>query len=191
VFEPFFTTKEVGRGTGLGLSMVYGIVKQSNGYIWCDSSAGTGTIFRIALPMVNERPTPRRLATKANHGGASGVVLLAEDEDAIRALARRILEREGYTVLEARDGRDALRVAAGYPSPIDLLVSDMVMPNLGGSALYAQLCNARPALRALFISGYTDDDIARRGLSEGGSAFLQKPFTAQALAAATAAALAT
>ena len=117
------------------------------------------------------------------------MVLITEDEDSIRALSRRILEREGYTVLEARDGREAIRVAAGYPARIDLLVTDMVMPNLGGSDLFAHLRLLRPDLRVLFVSGYTDEDMIRRGLKDVDSAFLQKPFTAKALAAAARAAV--
>jgi PAS domain S-box-containing protein len=191
VFEPFFTTKETGRGTGLGLSMVYGIVKQSDGYIWCDSTEGVGTTFTVLLPEVAESRSESSEPTETSSDRASGVVLVTEDEDTIRALARRILEREGFTVLEARDGREALRVAAGYPSRIDLLVTDMVMPNVGGSELFAHLRLLRPDLRVLFVSGYTDDDIIRRGLKDAGSAFLQKPFTAHALAAAAHAALAT
>jgi CheY-like chemotaxis protein len=189
VFEPFFTTKETGRGTGLGLSMVYGIVKQSDGYIWCDSTEGVGTTFTVLLPEVAESRSESNEPAETVSDRSSGVVLVTEDEDTIRALARRILEREGFTVLEARDGREAIRVAAGYPSRIDLLVSDMVMPNLGGSELFAHLRLLRPDLRVLFVSGYTDDDIIRRGLKDAGSAFLQKPFTAHALAAAARAAL--
>ena len=191
VFEPFFTTKETGRGTGLGLSMVYGIVKQSEGYIWCDSTEGVGTTFTVLLPEVADSRDESSEPTESTLGRAQGVVLVTEDEDAIRALARRIFEREGFTVLEARDGREAIRVAAGYPSQIDLLVTDMVMPNVGGSELFAHLRILRPDLRVLFVSGYTDDDIIRRGLKDAGSAFLQKPFTAHALAAAAHAALAT
>ncbi|HEV7992732.1 MAG TPA: ATP-binding protein [Gemmatimonadaceae bacterium] len=191
VFEPFFTTKETGRGTGLGLSMVYGIVKQSEGYIWCDSTEGVGTTFTVLLPEVAESRNETTEPTQGTPDRMSGVVLVTEDEDAIRALARRILEREGFTVLEARDGREAIRVAAGYPSRIDLLITDMVMPNLGGSELFAHLRILRQDLRVLFVSGYTDDDIIRRGLKDAGSAFLQKPFTAHALAAAARAAMAT
>jgi two-component system, cell cycle sensor histidine kinase and response regulator CckA len=190
VFEPFFTTKETGRGTGLGLSMVYGIVKQSDGYVWCDSTEGVGTTFTVLLPEVAESRNESSEPAETASARASGVVLVTEDEDTIRALARRILEREGFTVLEARDGREAIRVAAGYPAPIDLLVTDMVMPNVGGSELFAHLRILRPDLRVLFVSGYTDDDIIRRGLKDAGSAFLQKPFTARALAAAAHAALA-
>jgi two-component system, cell cycle sensor histidine kinase and response regulator CckA len=191
VFEPFFTTKESGRGTGLGLSMVYGIVKQSEGYIWCDSTEGVGTTFTVLLPQVGDAGSSAQEPVEAAPDRASGVVLLTEDEDAIRALSRRILEREGYTVLEARDGRDAIRVAAGYPSRIDLLVTDMVMPNVGGTELFAHLRILRPDLRVLFVSGYTDDDIIRRGLKDAASAFLQKPFTARALATAARTALMT
>jgi two-component system, cell cycle sensor histidine kinase and response regulator CckA len=189
VFEPFFTTKELGRGTGLGLSMVYGIVKQSEGYIWCDSTEGAGTTFTVLFPQIAECGSSPKEPVEATLGRASGVVLLTEDEDAVRALSRRILEREGYTVLEARDGREAIRIAAGYASRIDLLVSDMVMPNVGGSELFAHLRLLRPDLRVLFVSGYTGDDIIRRGLKDAVSAFLQKPFTAHALAAAARAAL--
>jgi PAS domain S-box-containing protein len=191
VFEPFFTTKELGRGTGLGLSTVYGIVKQSEGYIWCDSTEGVGTTFTVLLPQVAASGSTDNVPDEAVPDRASGVVLLTEDEDAIRALSRRILEREGYTVLEARDGREAIRVAAGYPSRIDLLISDMVMPNVGGTELFAHLRILRPDLHVLFVSGYTDDDIIRRGLKDAASAFLQKPFTARALAAAARAALTT
>jgi two-component system, cell cycle sensor histidine kinase and response regulator CckA len=191
VFEPFFTTKELGRGTGLGLSMVYGIVKQSEGYIWCDSTEDVGTTFTVLLPQLpgtGELPKEPREPVLER---VSAVVLLTEDEDAIRALGRRILEREGYTVLEARDGRDAIRVAAGYPSRIDLLITDMVMPNLGGRELFVHLRLLRPDLRVLFVSGYTDDDDIRRGLKDVASAFLQKPFTARALATAARTALTT
>ncbi|MDB4883132.1 MAG: multi-sensor hybrid histidine kinase [Gemmatimonadetes bacterium] len=189
VFEPFFTTKELGRGTGLGLSMVYGIVKQSEGYIWCDSTEGVGTTFTVLFPQVVDAGSAAQLPDEAAADRASGVVLVTEDEDTVRALSRRILEREGYTVLEARDGREAIRVAAGYPSRIDLLVTDMVMPHVGGSELFAHLRILRPDLRVLFVSGYTDDDIIRRGLKDAVSAFLQKPFTARTLAAAARAAL--
>ena len=184
VFEPFFTTKEQGRGTGLGLSTVYGIVKQSEGYIWCDSAEGEGTTFTVLLPHVPAEPHAAEQQPESVPDRGSGVVLITEDEDTVRALSRRILEREGYTVLEARDGREAIRVAAGYPSRIDLLMTDMVMPNLGGSELFAHLRLLRPDLRVLFVSGYTDEDLIRHGLAETGSAFLQKPFTAKALAAA-------
>jgi PAS domain S-box-containing protein len=189
VFEPFFTTKEQGRGTGLGLSTVYGIVKQSDGYIWCDSTEGIGTTFTVLFPQLPAETDASSEPAEQTLDRGAGVVLVTEDEDPIRALSRRILEREGYTVLEARDGREAIRVAAGYPGRIDLLLSDLVMPNVGGRELFSHLRLLRPDLRVLFVSGYTDDDILRRGLSDPGSAFLQKPFTARALATAAKAAL--
>ena len=191
VFEPFFTTKEQGRGTGLGLSTVYGIVKQSNGYIWCESTEGVGTTFTVLLPHVAAECRSSEEPDETAPSRGAGVVLVTEDEDTVRALSRRILEREGYTVLEAHDGREAIRVATGYPGRIDLLVTDMVMPNVGGSELFAQLRLLRPDLRVLFVSGYTDEDMIRRGLKDAGSAFLQKPFTARALAAAAKASMAT
>jgi hypothetical protein len=171
--------------------MVYAIVKQAEGYVWCDSREGEGTSFTVLLPEVArvDGAATEPPVTAPDRG--AGVVLITEDEDAIRALSRRVLEREGYTVLEARDGREAIRVAAGYPSRIDLLVTDMVMPNVGGSELFAHLRLLRPDMRVLFVSGYTDDDIIRRGLKDEKSAFLQKPFTAKGLAAAAQAALAT
>jgi CheY-like chemotaxis protein len=189
LFEPFFTTKEQGRGTGLGLSTVYGIVKQSEGYIWCDSTEGVGTTFTVLFPQLPEEVSASDEPAEEMPDRGSGVVLVTEDEDPIRELSRRILEREGYTVLEARDGREAIRVAAGYPGPIELLITDLVMPNVGGTELFAHLRLLRPDLRVLFVSGYTDDDIVRRGLSDARSAFLQKPFTARSLAAAAKAAL--
>jgi len=168
---------------------VYGIVKQSDGYIWCESTEGVGTTFTVLLPQLAAEPSASIEPAEQMPVRGSGVVLVTEDEDPIRALSRRILEREGYTVLEARDGREAIRVAAGYQGKIDLLISDLVMPNLGGTELFSHLRLLRTDLRVLFVSGYTDDDILRRGLSNPDSAFLQKPFTARALAAAAKAAL--
>ncbi len=190
IFEPFFTTKEVGKGTGLGLSTVYGIVKQSGGYIWVYSEAGHGTTFKIYFPVIEEDLTAgtRDESSSALRGG-SEVVLLVEDEDAVRVLTRRLLERDGYTVLEARDGRDALRVAAQYPQPIQIVVTDMVMPGLGGRQVFEALREIRPDLRVLYTSGYTDDEIVRRGLLDTEAAFLEKPFTATSLGAAVRAVL--
>ena len=186
IFEPFFTTKLPGKGTGLGLSTVYGIVKQSSGYIWVYSEPGLGTTFKMYLPRLEEDEIA---ATTAEHAviaplAGSEIVLLVEDEPTVRSLARRILERNGYTVLEAHDGRDALRVADQYKQPIQLLVTDMMMPELTGRDVWMALRSKRAELRVLFMSGYTNDDMIRRGLLEHGAAFLQKPFTAADLARA-------
>ena len=185
VFEPFFTTKDIGRGTGLGLSTVFGIVKQSGGYIWCYSEPGNGTVFKVYLPRTDCAES--MVATPSPVGmvpAGSEVLLLVEDETAVRALARRILERYGYTILEARDGADALRIAARYPDHIDALVTDIVMPELAGHQVFQALVESRPDLRVLYMSGYTEHDILRRGLVQEDTAFLQKPFTAAALARA-------
>jgi PAS domain S-box-containing protein len=190
IFEPFFTTKEVGKGTGLGLSTVYGIVKQSGGYIWVYSEEGRGTTFKVYLPVIEADLRGRASddSPAASHRG-SEVVLLVEDEDAVRVLTRRLLERHGYTVLEARDGRDAVRVAAQYPQPIHIVVTDMVMPEMGGREVFEALRAIRPDLRVLYTSGYTDDEIVRRGLLDTAAAFLEKPFTEASLGAAVRAVL--
>ena len=181
VFEPFFTTKDVGRGTGLGLSTVYGIVKQSNGYIWVSSSPGMGATFEIYLPRIADTVPRERSSAAPPTPPGSETILLVEDEDAVRSLARRILERRGYTVLEARHGRDALRIVKGHDGALDLVISDVVMPEMSGSELARQLGALRPGIPLLYMSGYTDDEIIRRGMLEPGLAFLEKPFTSSTL----------
>jgi two-component system, cell cycle sensor histidine kinase and response regulator CckA len=182
-FEPFFTTKEPGRGTGLGLATVYGIVKQSGGTITVESGAGTGTTFYIYLPVATQTAEPDTgPSVRRTPAGRGETVLLAEDEDSVRRLARRVLESQGYTVLEAINGRDALRLAEDYGGVIDLLLSDVVMPEIGGRMLAERLTGQRPDIEVLFMSGYTDDEILRRGLLERGQRLLQKPFTATGLA---------
>jgi len=190
IFEPFFTTKPAGQGTGLGLSTVYGIVRQSGGHILVDSEPGQGTSFRVYLPLAEET-TPARLAGSERTSCPCGTetVLVVEDEDAVRVLARRILERQGYTVLDACNGRDAVAIAA-RGGRIDLVLTDMVMPGMNGRALAEALAVSRPSLPVLYMSGYTDDEIVRRGLLAAGGGLLQKPFTVDSLARAVRTALA-
>jgi signal transduction histidine kinase/CheY-like chemotaxis protein len=184
IFEPFFTTKPKGRGTGLGLSTVFGIVEQSGGHIRVASVPGHGTTFEIFLPAVAERPLqdidePRDAPLPLPRG--SETILLAEDDEELRALTARVLTAQGYRVLEASDGLDALRVAEDYDGSLDLLATDMVMPSMGGPALARKLSARRPGLKVLFMSGYTDDAVGRGELGPR-DAFLQKPVDPAMLA---------
>jgi PAS domain S-box-containing protein len=183
VFEPFFTTKGAGKGTGLGLAVVHGVVTQGEGHIEVYSEVGQGTTFKLYLPAVKEQLK----SGKSVHGldpmpRGSETLLLVEDEDAVRALARHVLTACGYTVLEAADGRDAVQVAERHAGSIDLVVSDVVMPHLGGRQLVERLVAVRPGMKVLFLSGYTDYAVVRHGVLEADHAFLQKPFTPTALA---------
>jgi signal transduction histidine kinase/CheY-like chemotaxis protein len=182
VFEPFFTTKQKGKGTGLGLSTVYGIVKQSGGYIWIDSAPGTGTRFSIYLPRVEEavETPPPRSASESLTG--SETILVVEDEGAVRMLVRRALERYGYKVLTAGTPLEAIELARGSGERIDLLISDVVLPQMSGRALANHILEAKAGTRLLFMSGYTDDAIVHHGVLDEGTPFIQKPFTPQALA---------
>ena len=179
IFEPFFTTKPVGKGTGLGLATVLGIVEQSGGAIRCESQPGEGTTFKIFLPAVSEpvdkAPHPVPLLTIVPKG--SEVILLVEDEEMVRVLARKVLEARGYAVHEARNGREGLAFCQAHEGPIDLLVSDVVMPELGGRELAEAALKLRPGMKVLFMSGHTEDVVLREGIRKG-AAFLQKPFTA-------------
>ncbi len=181
IFEPFFTTKDVSKGTGLGLSMVFGVVKQSHGIIEVESEPGCGATFRIYLPEVADQPVERRDAGVPADPRGREIVLLVEDEGGVRELAARSLRSRGYTVLTATDGADALRLIDGHVRP-DLLLTDVVMPRLSGPDLVAALRGRYPSMKVLFMSGYTDDAMVRRGIGEAGAAFLQKPYTPQVLA---------
>jgi PAS domain S-box-containing protein len=183
IFEPFFTTKEADKGTGLGLATVYGIVKQSGGFIWVYSELDHGTTFKVYLPRVTEpvEAAPQRVQPKESPRGTE-TVLLVEDAAAVRVVTRQVLDRLGYTVLEAPDGKVALHLATKHHGPLHLLVTDVVMPELGGRHLAEQLRALRPELRVLYVSGYTDDAVVRHGVLEAGTAYLQKPFTPEVLA---------
>jgi CheY-like chemotaxis protein len=176
VFEPFFTTKQPGKGTGLGLATVYGIVKQSGGYIWASSEPGKGATFQIYLPLTEEAPLDGATLEKAPSSAGREVVLLVEDEDELRTLLRDTLKKAGYTVLEAANGSDALQVSKEHQGPIHAVVTDMVMPRLGGRSLVKRLAESRPEMLVLYMSGHFDDATIRRDGLESGVHFLQKPF---------------
>jgi PAS domain S-box-containing protein len=180
IFEPFFTTKGPGKGTGLGLSTVYGIVQQSGGSIYVDSKVGVGTSFSLYLPRVAAAALPGAEEKRPSIVGGSETVLLVEDEAGLRNLLRELLEGNGYRVLVARDGMEALQVAAGHAGPIHLMVTDLIMPGASGREVAAEIKTARPGTRVLYISGYTDDAILRQG-ALGPAAFLEKPFAADSL----------
>jgi PAS domain S-box-containing protein len=183
IFEPFFTTKEKGKGTGLGLSMVYGIVKQSGGNIWVYSEPGRGTTFKIYLPQVDEGAAVEPGMTEAERiARGTETVLMVDDDDGLRELIEETLELEGYTVLAARNGQEALELCARRERPVDLLITDVVMPELSGRELAERLTAKCDELKVLYMSGYTDDAVVRHGVLEEGTFFLQKPFTLDALA---------
>ncbi len=183
LFEPFFTTKEQGKGTGLGLATVYGIVKQSDGDIWARSEPGKGSTFLIYLPRVLEAATaqPDEASPAALLRG-SETILLAEDSGVVRRLLREVLAQNGYTVLEASEGDEALRLSLEHAGPIHLLVTDMVMPRMSGLEVAARLTAQRPDMKVLYMSGYAEEAVSRHGRLDPGSAFLEKPFTPETLA---------
>jgi PAS domain S-box-containing protein len=179
MFEPFFTTKE--KGTGLGLATVYGIVKQSGGYIWVYSEPQRGTAFKIYLPRVAEAPEPLTSGPEPLSLRGTETILLVEDDNMVRALTVRMLEARGFTVLSAAHGEEALRRLEDHAGSINLLVTDVVMPGLSGRDLATRVAGLRPDIKVLYLSGYTDDAIVRHGVLEPGIAFLQKPFTPDSL----------
>jgi PAS domain S-box-containing protein len=183
IFEPFFTTKEKGKGTGLGLATVYGIVRQSGGYILVSSEPGNGATFHLYFPRIEESAS-ELTALPASPSDACGqeTVLLVEDSEVVRELVREILERKGYVVLEASRGTDAILVCTGHEGAIHLILTDVVMPGMSGSELCARLTPLYPGVKVLYMSGYTDDAIVHRGILDPGTAYIQKPFSPDALA---------
>jgi two-component system, cell cycle sensor histidine kinase and response regulator CckA len=182
LFEPFFTTKEKGQGTGLGLAMVYGIVKQSDGFITVDSQPGHGTVFEIYFPAAEgSLPVGKPVPAQSTAATGTETILLVEDEDAVRGVVSTVLEHAGYTVLEANGGRAAIDLVGSYDGPIHLLITDVVMPEMGGRQLVEHLATVRPDVKVLYLSGHTDDALIRHGILEADVAFLQKPFKIKAL----------
>jgi len=182
IFEPFFTTKHPGQGTGLGLSMVYGIVKQSGGYIWVYSEPGHGATFKIYLPQVTEPVDERAPVVSGSSPPGKETILFAEDEESVREIVSGFLESKGYRVLAAADGDSAKQMAKSHNGKIDLLLTDVVMPRTGGRELAEALHRILPQLKVIFISGYTGDFVVRNAILESGAAFVQKPFSMQSLA---------
>jgi signal transduction histidine kinase len=182
VFEPFFTTKELGKGTGLGLSTCYGIVKQSGGYIWVYSEPGHGSVFKVYLPRVDAAPSEDRRRSGSLEVLGSETVLVVEDDGRVRAAVTRILEERGYHVLTARDGQEALARVANHNGPLDLVLSDVIMPGMNGPEIVGVIRGRFAAARALYMSGYTDHAVLRQGVLDAGVSFIQKPFAPDTLA---------
>jgi signal transduction histidine kinase/ActR/RegA family two-component response regulator len=181
LFEPFFTTKGAGKGTGLGLASVHGIVKQSGGSIWVYSEPGRGTTFKVHLPRVDATPDAPAPPEPEPPQALPATVLIVEDNEALRALATRILARDAYEVLAAGSAGEARRVAGAHDGPIDLLLADVVMPGQSGPSLARELLKVRPAMAVVHMSGYTDDAVVRHGIVDGAVTFVQKPFTPDTL----------
>jgi CheY-like chemotaxis protein len=181
IFEPFFTTKEKGKGTGLGLSTVYGIVKQTGGYVMVQSELSRGTTFHIYLPLTEAAAEPHAMPAADTALGGCETILLVEDEESVRELVRETLVAKGYQVIEGENGEAGVSAATGHKGTINLVITDVVMPGMGGREMVKQLAQSRPAMKVLYLSGYTEDAIVSDGSIENGTAFLQKPFTLQNL----------
>jgi signal transduction histidine kinase/CheY-like chemotaxis protein len=182
IFEPFYTTKPVGQGTGLGLATVYGLVKQADGYIWVYSEPGIGTTFKVYLPIITPDEAVEPVSEEGSTLGSGETVLVVEDEPDVRRMAARSLAEAGYSVLEAAGGEEALAIVLEAGSPLRVVLTDVVMPDGNGRELGARIAEIRPELPLIFMSGYTDEDVIRRGLLERGQRFIQKPFSPEALA---------
>jgi len=182
LFEPFYTTKELGKGTGLGLATVYGIVKQSSGYIWVYSEEGRGTTFKVYLPLViSPLTTANTTKRQAQISRGTETILVVEDAEPLRALTKEFLMASGYTVLEAANGDEAIQVARAFKGAIDLLLTDVVMPRMGGERLVEEIIRIRPGIGVLYMSGYPDDGIVQAGILKSGVTLLEKPFTREIL----------
>jgi len=181
VFEPFFTTKEVGQGTGLGLATVYGIVRQSGGHIWLYSEPGIGTTFKIFFPRVDDPKdrTSSELPRKIGRGDET--ILIVEDDPSLRVLAQEVLSSAGYHILTAEDGDAALRASEQHKGPVHLLLTDVVMPGMGGKEIASRLTVPRPEMKVLFMSGYTGNALAQQGTLDETVGFIQKPWTPEGL----------
>ena len=181
IFEPFYTTKEMGKGTGLGLATVYGIVKQSGGFIWVYSEEGQGTTFKVYFPRVASPLTEARPNRQIEINKGTETILVVEDAEPLRVLTKEFLTASGYTVLEAANGDEAIRIAQSHAGPIDLLLTDVIMPRMGGKPLVEQMAQIRPHTRVLYMSGYPNDGIVQAGILANGVALLEKPFTREIL----------
>lgn len=182
IFEPFFTTKSPGKGTGLGLATVYGIIHQAGGRIMVESRPGAGASFTILLPAAQNVEESLELSGSGVHTHGTETILVVEDEAEVRRLARRTLEHQGYTIIEAGSGHEALALTEAFPGAINLLITDVVMPGMSGRALAEAIRTQRPTIPVLYVSGYTDEAVIGHGVAITSETFLQKPFTPEILA---------